>query len=168
METAWKCTHVPKPVSNLCTTCVQAWTLLVHWSYCLATSCTLEVHTGLGTAWAHVYISKQFPSLGTPTFTAVMFAQCVTLPPFHSPPLATHQTVENLVSVLEGLQQWDENVLQANASKLAINKYFLISPSSGQKYHCYLFLFLAVLCVPLTQWSVYLLSSWKTDRIFLS
>ena len=101
------------------------------------------------------------------SITLHMFAQCVTLPPFHSPPLATHQTVENLVSVLEGLQQWDENVLQANTSKLAINKYFLISPSSGRKYHCYIFLFLAVLCVPLTQWSVYLLSSWKTDRIFL-
>ena len=49
METAWKCTHVPKPVPNLCTACAQAWTLLVHWSYCLVTPCTLEVYTCLGT-----------------------------------------------------------------------------------------------------------------------
>ena len=55
-ETAWKCTHVPKPVSNLCMSCVQAWTLLVHWSYCLDTPCTLELllghslYTG-ATAW---------------------------------------------------------------------------------------------------------------------
>ena len=27
-------------------------------------------------AWAHVYISKQFPSLGTPTSTAVLSAAC--------------------------------------------------------------------------------------------
>ena len=46
METAWKCTHVPKPVSNLCMSCVQAWTLLVHWSYCLDTPCTLELLLG--------------------------------------------------------------------------------------------------------------------------
>ena len=38
-----------------------AWLPLVHWS-CIH-ACTQ--------AWAHVYISKQFPSLGTPTFTAV-------------------------------------------------------------------------------------------------
>ena len=25
-----KCTHVPKPVPNLCMSCVQAWKLLVH------------------------------------------------------------------------------------------------------------------------------------------
>ena len=35
--------HVPKPVPNLCMSCVQAWTLLVHWSYCLDTPCTLEL-----------------------------------------------------------------------------------------------------------------------------
>ena len=46
---AWKLlgnVHVPKPVSNLCTACVQAWTLLVHWSYCLDTPCTLELLLG--------------------------------------------------------------------------------------------------------------------------
>ena len=43
---AWKCTHVPKPVPNLCMSCVQAWTLLVHWSYCLDTPCTLELLLG--------------------------------------------------------------------------------------------------------------------------
>ena len=46
METAWKCTPVPKPVPNLCISCVQAWTLLVHWSYCLDTPCTLELLLG--------------------------------------------------------------------------------------------------------------------------
>ena len=45
-ETAWKCTHVPKPVPNLCMSCVQAWALLVHWSYCLDTPCTLELLLG--------------------------------------------------------------------------------------------------------------------------
>jgi len=52
LETAWKCAHVPKPVAqfvhkpvpNLCTPCV----LLVHWSYCLATPCRLELQL----AWA--------------------------------------------------------------------------------------------------------------------
>ena len=42
---AWKLlgnVHVPKPVPNLCTACVQAWTRLVHWSYCLTTPCTLH------------------------------------------------------------------------------------------------------------------------------
>ena len=29
--------------------CVQTWTLLVHWSYCLATPCTLKLYTCLGT-----------------------------------------------------------------------------------------------------------------------
>ena len=53
---------VPKPVPNLCTACVQAWPLLVHWR-CIH-AWTL--------AWAHVHISKQFPSLGTPAFTAVL------------------------------------------------------------------------------------------------
>ena len=38
-----------------------AWPPLVHWSC---------IHAW-AQAWAHVYISKQFPSLGTPTFTAV-------------------------------------------------------------------------------------------------
>ena len=36
----------PKPVPNLCMSCVQAWTLLVHWSYCLDTPCTLELLLG--------------------------------------------------------------------------------------------------------------------------
>ena len=53
--------HVPKPVPNLCTACVQAWTLLVHWRC---------IHAW-ALAWAHVYISKQFPRFGTPTFIAV-------------------------------------------------------------------------------------------------
>ena len=39
-----------------------AWPPLVHWSC---------IHA-CAQAWAHVYISKQFPSLGTPTFTAVL------------------------------------------------------------------------------------------------
>ena len=34
--------NVPKPVPNLCMSCVQAWILLAHWSYCLGTSCTLH------------------------------------------------------------------------------------------------------------------------------
>ena len=64
-------------------TCAQASAQFVH-SMCtsLNTPCTLELllghflYTGgvyiLGAlTWAHVYISKQFPSLGTPTFTAV-------------------------------------------------------------------------------------------------
>ena len=56
---AWKCTPVPKQVPNLCTACVQA--------------CTLEMYTCLGTSClGHVCISKQFPSLGTPNFTAVV------------------------------------------------------------------------------------------------
>ena len=33
---------MPKPVPNLCMSCVQAWALLVHWSYCLDTPCTLH------------------------------------------------------------------------------------------------------------------------------
>ena len=37
---------MPKPVPNLCMSCVQAWTLLVHWSYCLDTPCTLELLLG--------------------------------------------------------------------------------------------------------------------------
>ena len=37
--------HVPKPVPNLCMSCVQAWALLVHWSYCLDTPCTLLGHS---------------------------------------------------------------------------------------------------------------------------
>ena len=37
---------MPKPVPNLCTACVQAWAQLVHWSYCLATFCTLELLLG--------------------------------------------------------------------------------------------------------------------------
>ena len=41
--------------AQLCTACVQAWTFLAHWSYCLATPCTLEVYTCLGTAWARVH-----------------------------------------------------------------------------------------------------------------
>ena len=56
---------------NLYTARAQAWTLLVHWS----TAWPLLVHWkcihAWARAWAHVYISKQFPSLGTPTFTAV-------------------------------------------------------------------------------------------------
>ena len=38
--------HLSKPVLNLCMSCVQAWTLLVHWSYCLDTPCTLELLLG--------------------------------------------------------------------------------------------------------------------------
>ena len=41
-----------------------AWPPLVHWRC---------IHA-CAQAWAHVYISKQFPSLGTPTFTAVVIA----------------------------------------------------------------------------------------------
>ena len=37
---------MPKPVPNLCMSCVQAWELLVHWSYCLHTPCTLELLLG--------------------------------------------------------------------------------------------------------------------------
>ena len=36
---------MPKPVPNLCMSCV-AWALLVHWSYCLDTPCTLELLLG--------------------------------------------------------------------------------------------------------------------------
>ena len=60
-------------------TCAQC----VH-SMCtnLDTPCTLELLPGhpcvckcihaWGMAWANVYISKQFPSLGIPTFTAML------------------------------------------------------------------------------------------------
>ena len=75
METAWKCTRVQACVqfvhsmcTNLDTPCtlklLLGHPLYVHWS-CIH-ACTQ--------AWAHVYISKQFPSLGTPTFTAVFLA----------------------------------------------------------------------------------------------
>ena len=37
---------MPKPVPNLCMFCVQAWKLFVHWSYCLDTSCILELLLG--------------------------------------------------------------------------------------------------------------------------
>ena len=36
------CDRVLKPLPNLCMSCVQAWALLVHWNYCLSTSCTLS------------------------------------------------------------------------------------------------------------------------------
>ena len=49
LETAWKCIHVPNPVPDLCIACVQAWTLLVHWS-CLH---------AWALAWAHVYMHFQ-------------------------------------------------------------------------------------------------------------
>ena len=64
-------------------TCAQACVQFVH-SMCtnLDTLCTLELllghplHTGavymLAHRLGHVYISKQFPSLGTPIFTAVL------------------------------------------------------------------------------------------------
>ena len=61
METAWKCTHVPKPVpKHVYTSSVQGVSKLVH-----------MLCTNLALAWAHAYISKQFLSLGTPTSTAV-------------------------------------------------------------------------------------------------
>ena len=63
-------------------TCAQASVQLVHGMYTnLDTPCTLKLllghplYTGavymLAHRLGHVYISKQFPSLGTPTFTAV-------------------------------------------------------------------------------------------------
>ena len=52
--------HVYKLGHSLYTE-ATAWPPLVHWSC---------IHA-CAQAWAHVYISKQFPSLGTPTFTAV-------------------------------------------------------------------------------------------------
>ena len=61
--------HVPKPVSNLHMSCVQAWTLLVHWSYCLDTPYTLELllghslYTG-ATAWT--FLVHWSYCLGTP------------------------------------------------------------------------------------------------------
>ena len=84
--------HVPKPVPNLCMSCVQAWALLVHWSSCLDTSCTLELLLGhslyttqvlLGhslctraTAWAlHRYC------LGTP---CALYGYCLGTPCVHS------------------------------------------------------------------------------------
>ena len=70
METAWKCTHVPKQCPSMYTvykecpsssSSVQGVSKLVH-----------MLCTNLALAWAHVYISKQFPSLGTPTSTAML------------------------------------------------------------------------------------------------
>ena len=57
---AWKLlgnVHVSKPVPNLCTACVHAWTLLVHWSYFLATR---PLYTG--GVWALVWAIYTFPS----------------------------------------------------------------------------------------------------------
>ena len=66
MENAWKCTHLLKPVLNLCTACVQAWTL-GHSLYTEGTAWPLLVHWSCihswALAWGHVYISKRFPSL---------------------------------------------------------------------------------------------------------
>ena len=62
---------VPKPWKC---TCAQASAQLVH-SMCtsLNTPCILEMYTCLGTSWrGHVCISKQFPSLDTPNFTALV------------------------------------------------------------------------------------------------
>ena len=50
----------------------------------------------------------------------IMIAHYVTMAYFHSSLLPSLQTVRSLVGILEGLQQWNEEVLQANASKLAI------------------------------------------------
>ena len=64
----WKCTHVPKPEPKHAvykewpssSSSLQGVSTLVHM---------------LCTNWAHVYIFKQFPSLGTPTSTAVLFVE---------------------------------------------------------------------------------------------
>ena len=66
--------NVPKPVPNLRTACVQAWTLLAHWSSAWPLLGHWRCIHAWALAWAHVYISKQFPSLNTPTFTAVNHA----------------------------------------------------------------------------------------------
>ena len=50
----------------------------------------------------------------------IMIAHYVIMANFHSSLLPSLQTVRSLVDILEGLQQWDEEVLQANASKLAV------------------------------------------------
>ena len=56
----YTCTHASQ--CNLCMSCVQTCTLLVHWSYCLATPCTLQLytclHTGLGTCVHFQAVSK--------------------------------------------------------------------------------------------------------------
>ena len=85
LETAWKCTHVPKlclscaqAVPKLCPSCAQACIHLQEWpsstsSFSVQGVSKLEhtLCTNWALAWAHVYISKQFSSLGTPTSTAV-------------------------------------------------------------------------------------------------
>ena len=60
--------HVYKLGHSLYTE-ATAWPPLVHWSC---------IHA-CAQAWAHVYISKQFPSLGTPTFITVEVASEATL-----------------------------------------------------------------------------------------
>ena len=67
---------MPKPVTNLYTACMLCTNL--------DTPCTLELLLGhslyteavymLGHRLGHVYISKQFPSLGIPTSTAVQLS----------------------------------------------------------------------------------------------
>ena len=69
-----------------------------------------------------------------------------------SPPL---QTVQDMINTLEGLQQWNESVLQSNVSKWACTNmhtaarfvktglsYTMQPISSGNIYHCLLFLLL--------------------------
>ena len=50
----------------------------------------------------------------------IMIAHYVTMANFHSSLLPSLQTVRSLVGILEGLQQWDEEVLKANVSKLVV------------------------------------------------
>ena len=55
------CAHHVYKLKHSLYTGATAWPFLVHWSCIHAWEL----------AWAHVYTSKQFPSLGTPTLTAV-------------------------------------------------------------------------------------------------
>ena len=60
-----------------CPICAQHVYKLGHSLYTEATAWPALVHRSCihawALTWAHVYISKQFPSLGTPTFIAVHF-----------------------------------------------------------------------------------------------
>ena len=65
MTKVWLQSHVPKPVliHLQCSRSVQACMHAVH---------KLSTGLGIGLGTCHVYISKQLPSLGTPTSTAVV------------------------------------------------------------------------------------------------
>ena len=92
--------------------------------------------------------------------------------PSPSSPTSLFQTVQDLINILDGLQQWNEDVLQANASKWVwthIAKFVSISPIPMAKSEDDppSSLVLAVLCAPLRQLSVCLPSRRKMGAIFL-